>query len=245
LVKMPSDGQSVNLLMSVCSACSGPTESHRGPRDQCVHVRAAIALLNEKHGRDQQGQVVADMPRPVPSIVGDAHGERRHTLRSTAMPTDNIARRLVFTGPSQESKEAIPHDVLDPKSSVPLVVIDDAALVVIDDAEPPGPKDSPTAAPSIVLDGHRSEAPGTFPPRESSSSSCRKRRHRSIAEISAEVSKMALKAAAAAKVRANRRRVSDVRNDDEGADRRPNSLSPGGSARGTPESFRALLRQYL
>ncbi|KAF4693272.1 hypothetical protein FOZ60_011496 [Perkinsus olseni] len=126
LVKMPSDGQSVNLLMSVCSACSAPTESHRGPRDQCVHVRAAIALLNEKHGRDQQGQVVADMPRPVPSIVGDAHGERRHTLRSTARPTDNIARRLVFTGPSQESKEAIPDNVLDPKRSVPLVVIDDA-----------------------------------------------------------------------------------------------------------------------
>ncbi|KAF4665749.1 hypothetical protein FOZ61_010556 [Perkinsus olseni] len=240
LVKMPSDGQSVNLVMSVCSACSGPTESHRGPRDQCVHVRAAIALLNGKHGRDQQGQTVADMPRPVSSLVGDANGasKQRHTSRSTARPTDNIARRLVFTGPSEESKEAISHNVLEPKRSVP--------LVVIDDAEPLGPKDSAAAASSIVFDGRRSEAAGTSPPREGSSSSCRKRCHRSIAEISAEVSKMALKAAAAAKVRANRRRVGDVRNDDEGADRRPNSQSPGGgSVRETPESFRALLRQYL
>ncbi|KAF4709917.1 hypothetical protein FOZ62_025749 [Perkinsus olseni] len=238
LVNMSGDGPSVNLVMSICSACSGLTESHRGPRDQCAHVRAAIALLNEKHGRDQQGQAVADMPRPVSSIVGDAHGERRHTLRSTARPTDNIARRLVFTGPSEESKEAIPDNVLDPKRSVP--------LVVIDDAEPPGPKDSPTSTSSIVLDGHRSEAAGTSPPREDSSSSCRKRRHRSITEISAEVSKMALKAAA--KARTNRRRVGDARDDNAevDADDLVSSQSPGGgSARATPESFRALLRHYL
>ncbi|KAF4698724.1 hypothetical protein FOZ63_005829, partial [Perkinsus olseni] len=203
LVNMSGDGPSVNLVMSVCSACSGPMESHRGPRDQCVHVRAAMALLNERHGRDQQGPVVADMPRPVLSIVGDAHGasKQRHTSRSTARPTDNIARRLVFTGPSQKSKEAIPDNVLAPKRSVP--------LVVIDDAEPPGPRDVPTAASSIVLDGRRSEAAGTSPPREVSSSSCRKRRHRSITEISAEMSKMALKAAA--KARTNRRRVGDAR----------------------------------
>lgn len=208
------------------SSCTSPTELNQDPGDWCIHVEAAVKILEQERARNSQGETTCVAVSS--STVVDPR------------PTDIIAKRLVFTSPTSEGNKGAPSDAVV-NECVPLVVIDDADLSSEDNPSTPSSPRTPRS--------HGSPPTGTSSPLGSStsSSSCRKRRRRSLAEISSEVAEMALRAAG--KVQASRNGVGKMINEDaaeEGRGDRIESQTPDSKGVGeTPASFQALLRRYL
>ncbi|EER16183.1 hypothetical protein Pmar_PMAR003646 [Perkinsus marinus ATCC 50983] len=56
LMKLPDDASTAEVVMAICSSCTSPTELNQDPGDWCIHVEAAVKILEQERARNSQGE---------------------------------------------------------------------------------------------------------------------------------------------------------------------------------------------